>query len=376
MNICHVVESLDPAAGGPARSVPSLGAAVHEAGANVQLYINKKSGQNEAGQATAKNHLPVYPIQQLNKAVQAFSATKQKNTIIHSHGIWLPLNHHASVTAKRRTVPLIISPRGMLEPWARSYRSWKKAIAWNLYQRRDLGAASVLHATSVQEAKNLQALGLNIPIVIIANGVDAHAKAETVEHRNNQKTALFLSRIHPIKGLINLVRAWAEVRPDNWQVIVAGPDEDGYQKEVEHELQRYTLSDAFKFIGSVSDQDKWQHYASADLFILPSHSENFGIVVAEALASGTPVITTTGTPWEELKIHSCGWWIDIGVAPLAEAIRQATQLPPEERRVMGLRGRALIKQNYSWDTIGKEMFSVYEWMIRGGTPPNCIFDHK
>ncbi len=372
MNVMHVVESLDPAAGGPARSVPSLGEAIHKTGTNVQLYVNNKEGDAGQGRETKSTFLPIMPIRELGRTVQRSSESQADNLLIHNHGIWLPLNHYACITAKRFSIPLIISPRGMLEPWARSYRSLKKILAWYLYQRRDLRTAAVLHATSEQEAVNLQALGFHLPVAVIANGVDIPIPLEPHRESRGKKTVLFLSRVHPIKGIVNLVRAWAEIRPDDWQVVIAGPDEAGHRAEVEQELERQGLTDTFVFIGSVSDQDKWQLYNSADLFVLPSHSENFGIVIAEALAAGVPVITTRATPWEELEAHNCGWWIDIGVEPLATALKEAITLSAEERRAMGRRGSQLVEQNYSWDTIGKEMVAVYEWVLRGGEVPGCV----
>ena len=292
--------------------------------------------------------------------------------MIHNHGIWLPLNHHVSVTARRFGLPLIISPRGMLEPWARNFRSWKKTIAWHIYQCQDLKTACVLHATSEQEAINLQILGLKIPIAIIRNGVLIPKLNYQQKKACNKKTALFLSRVHPKKGLINLVRAWAKINADDWQVIIAGPDEEGHTDEVEREIRSHGLTDTFKLIGAVGDQNKWELYRSADLFVLPTHSENFGIVIAEALASGIPVITTKGAPWAELIEYECGWWVDAGVEPLAKALAEAINLSTEERQAMGQRGRQLVEQNYCWDNIGLEMVSVYEWIVGGGTPPDCV----
>ncbi len=373
LNIFMTIASLDPSTGGPAQSVPSLGEAIHKAGADVQLYVNNKTGESDQSKKTTSTFLSVKAINDLDNMVKGLNRGGKDNTVIHNHGIWLPLNHYASVTARRYNIPLIISPRGMLEPWARSYRSWKKMIAWYFYQRRDLKAATVLQATSKQEAGNLQLLDFHIPIAIIPNGVDIPEFPEpVVKDKTNLKTALFLSRVHPVKGLLNLVRAWAKIRPVNWRVVIAGPDEGGHQIEIEQEIQRHELSDSFSFIGSVADQDKWELYRSADLFVLPTHSENFGIVIAEALASGTPVITTKGTPWKELVENKCGWWIDIGVEPLAEALTKAMNLSSEERQAMGQRGRRLIEQNYSWDKIGNEMLSVYEWILGKGPKPECV----
>jgi len=365
------VASLDPSTGGPARSIPSLGEALSKAAIDIQLFINNKEGKSQ-DRKTTPTSFSVNPINKLDVTVRELQKGKLNKTLIHNHGLWLPINHHTCVIARRFNIPLVISPRGMLEPWARSYKSWKKTIAWYLYQHRDLQRAAVLHATSEQEAANLKLLELRIPIAVIPNGVDIPELPEESVKKGKIKTALFLSRVHPKKGLINLVRAWGKVHPAGWQVVIAGPDEGGYQADVEKEIQRHGLTDGFIFIGSVSDQEKWQHYSSADLFVLPTHSENFGIVIAEALASGTPVITTKGTPWQELETHKCGWWIDIGVEPLAKALEEAINLSPEERQAMGQRGRCLVEQNYSWDKIGQEMVAVYQWVLRGGGIPECV----
>lgn len=370
-NVFVTVNSLDPDTGGPARSVPSLGKAIHDVGADVQLYVNNKEGEAH-GCKSSSTSLPVYPINKLGKTIQRLDEEKKNNALIHNHGIWLPPNHYASATAKRFNIPLIISPRGMLEPWARSYRSWKKTIAWHLYQRRDLKAATVLHATSIQEAKNFQSLALQTPIAVIPNGIIIPSQYRPKTFSRKTKKALFLSRIHPIKGLINLIQAWAKALPKGWEVMIVGPDESNHQQDVEKEVNRLGLEKTFSFLGPVSDIEKWPLYNKADLFILPTFSENFGIVVGEALASGVPVITTKGTPWAELTQHGCGWWIDIGVDPLAKALVEATSLSDEVRHSMGQRGRSLIAEKYSWETIAQDMISVYDWILHGGPLPRCV----
>jgi len=366
------VASLDPSTGGPSRSVPRLGEAVKKVGADVQLFVNNQEGKIGQNKNATSESLSVNAVNKLGDAVKKLKEKNLNNVLIHNHGIWLPINHYASETAKRFNIPLIISPRGMLEPWALNYRRLKKTIAWILYQRRDLKIASVFHAASDKEANSIESLGLRIPMAIIPNGVDIPMFRKLGEDIKKERTALFLGRIHSSKGLINLVRAWTKICPEYWNVLIAGPDEGGHKAEVELEIQRHGLSDTFNFVGPVEDSDKWEMYKNADLFVLPTFSENFGIVVAEALASGLPVITTKGSPWAELEEHKCGWWIDIGVEPLAKALQEAIKLTPEERKAMGLRGRQLVEQNYSWDKIGKEMLSVYEWVLKGGSPPSCV----
>lgn len=366
------IASLNPSTGGPARSVPRLGKAIKKTGANVQLFVKNTKEKTEQCQETNLPSISIKAINQLSSTVKAFKENDSNTVLIHNHGLWLPFNHSTSVTAQRHKIPLIISPRGMLTPWARNNQRWKKLLAWILYQRSDLKAATVLHATSKQEANNLQSLGFQTTIAIIPNGVDIPSFSTLWNESYKQKTLLFLSRIHPVKGLINLIRAWADIRATDWQVVIAGPDESNHKHEIKREIDRLGLTKSFSFIGTAKDNDKWLLYNKADLFILPSFSENFGIVIAEALASGTPVITTKGTPWAELEEHNCGWWVDIGVEPLTKALKEAINLSTEERQAMGLRGRKMIEQNYSWDRIGNDMVAVYGWVLHGGSPPNCI----
>jgi glycosyltransferase involved in cell wall biosynthesis len=284
----------------------------------------------------------------------------------------------------------------MLTPWSLQFHGLKKRIAWNLYQRRNLQSAHVLHATSRDEADGFRALGLTQPIAVIPNGVELpgeggrgqssevrdqteppnHRSTEAPEHRTteppNHRTILFLSRIHPKKGLLDLVQAWQTVRPQGWRIVIAGGDEDGHLTQIKKEVGRHKLENQFTFLGEVRDEAKWDLYRSADLFVLPTKSENFGIVIAEALASGVPVITTKGTPWEELQTHHCGWWVEPTAAAVAGALREACGLSDEERSAMGQRGRKLIEDKYTWPAAAKQMLAVYRWMLGEAERPSCI----
>ena len=147
-----------------------------------------------------------------------------------------------------------------------------------------------------------------------------------------------------MKGLVNLVRAWAEVRPEGWEIVIVGPDEGGHRAEVTAVARELDVQE-ITWTGEVRDEAKWGLYFDADLFVLPTFSENFGIVVAEALAAGVPAITTTGAPWGVLNERRCGWWIDVGVEPLAAALREATGLSDERRAEMGRRGRSYVEES-------------------------------
>ncbi len=149
---------------------------------------------------------------------------------------------------------------------------------------------------------------------------------------------MYLGRNHLLKGLDLLTEAWERVKRDGWRLKLVGPGLPG---------------------GLVEGEEKWRVLRAADVFVLPTRSENFGIVVAEALAAGVPVITTKGAPWAELVSENCGWWVEVGVEPRAEALREAMGLTDEERRAMGENGRRLVERKYKWEAVGARMVEVY-----------------
>jgi glycosyltransferase involved in cell wall biosynthesis len=186
--------------------------------------------------------------------------------------------------------------------------------------------------------------------------------------------ALFLSRLHPKKGLINLIEAWSIVRPDGWDLTIAGPDDGGHRQVIEQLIRTHDLAASVRLVGSVPDADKWALYAASDLFVLPTFSENFGIVIAEALVSGLPVITTKGAPWSGLHQHGCGWWIEVGVEPLVDALTSAIRLSSCEREALGARGRAYIERDFSWAGITRKMLRAYEWLLDAGDRPSFVHE--
>lgn len=288
--------------------------------------------------------------------------------VLHDNGIWLAHNHRLAELASAGAIPRIVSTRGMLDPWPLNHKRLKKRLAWWLYQRRDLKRARCLHATSEAEANNVLSLKLGAPVSVIPNGVDVPEVdlqktdlACSREGRDGVRTALFLGRLYPIKGLPMLVEAWRRVRPGGWVLRIAGPDEAGHRAELERIVSSHGLGDVILFSGPLEGREKTVAFFDADLFVLPTFSENFGIVVGEALAHGLPVLTTTGAPWPILPGHGCGWWVPTTIDGIAEGLQQATALDPATLRAMGAKGRCLVNSSeYDWKRIARRFVSLYE----------------
>jgi glycosyltransferase involved in cell wall biosynthesis len=378
LNVLHIVSSLSRRAGGVAPVVWELARHQQRFGLKVQIA----SLRDEFTDVDARSYYDLSYFTGKTDWFHAFGYSRElkhfclnqmeKFDLVHSHGLWMYPGMLSGQVSRKMEIPLIVSPHGMLEPWAFKNNRLKKKLPWWLYQKRDLKLAHLLHVTSRQEANSLRELNFNNPLAIIPNAVELPERTDSFKGYNSIKTLLFLSRIHKKKGLINLVKAWNYVQAKGWRIVIAGPDEGGYQAEVEQEIRRCGFEDIFEFVGSVTGRDKWELYRNASVFVLPTYSENFGLVVAEALASGIPVITTKGAPWEELRTHKCGWWVEIGVEPLVKALQEATSLNPEELNSMGQRGRKLVEMKYSWESVGEKMLLAYEWVLKGGNPQGFI----
>ncbi len=304
--------------------------------------------------------------------------------LVHIHGLWDLRLHKVAVACRRIGVKYIIAPRGMLEPWSLQQKWIKKRLARWLYQDRDLKCAAALHATAESEAEQFRRLGFTNPIIISPNGVnvpnaDVGNKQSTLELQLKTRTnadvrrALFVSRMHPKKGVLELVEAWGKlvetelesrVGVGEWccelVYTVSGELEKDYEAKVKTRAKELGLEGQFVFTGALNDDEKWKAYARADLFVLPTYSENFGIVVAEALWAGVPVITTKGTPWSELESRRSGWWIDLPpTASLERALSEAMGKSMEDLAEMGRRGRQLADEKYTWSAVAKPMIDAY-----------------
>jgi len=339
--------------GGPAVSVVSLASALSAEGVDVGVWCPDGSAADIVFKGVPS---PCGLSGPLAQAVTSFGTPD----LVHDNGIWLPHNHAVAEFCRRSSVPRILSPRGMLAPWARHHKRIKKFLAWHLYQSRDLRTATAFHATSNEEAADVDALSLGCPTTVIANGLDlAVYGPDPAKATGEFRQALFLGRIYPVKGLPNLMQAWARVRPAGWQLSIVGPDEAGHKAHLEGLARDLSLGDVVNFEGPVSGEFKVARLRRANLFILPSLSESFGMAVAEAFAAGLPVITTTAAPWSSIVENQLGWWVPPTVDGLAMAIASATSLSDEVLRAMGRRGAAFVGDQFSWSSLCSRYLDLY-----------------
>ena len=313
-------------------------------------------------------------------------------SLIHIHALWSPLLHKVARWAQQNGIPIVWSPHGMLTPWAMNNKKWKKLLGWWMYQKWDLMKANLIHATAQSEVEDVRRMGLKNKVMVAPLGVDVSLKFEVQSSKlgvgeRTGRTILFVSRVQRKKGLINLVKAWSilknqtsnsklqtlnskpqtsnfELQTSNWHIRIVGPDQDNHTAELKQLCAELGVEKDFEFVGPKYGDELAGEYASADLFVLPTHSENFGSVVIEALAHGVPVICTKGAPWAELESEKCGKWIDIGIEPLAKALQEAISLDKAIRCEMGTRGRRLVEERYAWDAICRTMMNAYRDLIK------------
>ena len=391
LRICHVAASINRDTGGVAYVVSNLTEVLSKLEIDCHLFTldYQNLGEQIPSQGT-KIHS--YEANIATKYLGGFhpdashalcQLASTKLDLIHNHGLWMFPNLYARQAAVSNNIPLIISPEGMLEAWSLKNSRYKKWLAWWLYEQKNLSSATVFQATSAEEVQSIRKLGYKQPIALIPNGVDIpdlyklpskKLLVDLFPELKGKKWLLFLSRIHPKKGLDDLLYVWKElaIKFPDWHLIIAGSDLINYQIKLEEITKRLQLEKKVTFTGMLSGNIKASALSNADLFVLPTHSENFGVAVAESLAYRVPVITTKGAPWQDLLEYKCGWWIEDNQRDLAITLTEAMQLEDRERQEMGSRGRLMVENKYSWDSVAGEMAALYRWVLTGGLAPNCI----
>lgn len=375
--IIHCISSIDVSYGGPARSMPSICIAMKKNG--VECLVVTKESKNPNSQKLLENGIPVI----YKKEESYFSSTNFldgldiSNSIVHIQNIWDMSLHKVANFCKKNRIPYLISPRGMLEPWALRQKYLKKKLALSLYQKIDLENSSCVHATAESEMLHIRDLGIKAPIAIIPNGINVSSyPLKDYKFTQEKKRLLFLSRIHPKKGIDLLFEAWSLIPTGvkaDWELVIAGEGDSSYSIEDLNNLikERYGSLNV-SIIGPQYGEQKLLCYHSANVFVLPTYSENFGMVIAEAMCCGVPVITTKGTPWREIEEKKLGWYIDLSVENLKNALEDAMNKSNSELEDMGRRSREHILENYSIDAVASKYKDLYSWINGEIEKPNFV----
>lgn len=372
----HVVPSIETRASGPSYCVVELCRALSERNCKTFLYVLDAIPPDFPAEVAVQRfdrwafpyRLGVSPA--LRKALREAARTAD---VMHNHSLWMMPNVYPARAVQGTACRLVVSPHGTMAEWAWHRARWRKALIGWLGQTETLARAACFHATAIEECADIRRLGYRQPVAVIPNGVDLPALGAKPEGGTERKRLLYAGRLHPKKGLENLIRAWAVLAPEfkDWELRLVGPDNEGHQAILER-LVRDLPVPRVMFEGSLFGESLSRAYQAAQLYVLPTFSENFGITVAEALANGTPAMVTRGAPWSGLIRERCGWWIDIGLAPLTDALRDALSLTVRERNDMGARGRNWMERDFGWSRIGGMMETTYEWILGGGAAPSWV----
>lgn len=332
--------------------------------------------------------------------------------LLHVHGLWMYPSSAAQTWQRRSGRRQIISPHGMLDPWAVHRSRWKKRLAGVLFEENHLRQANCLHALCQSEAEAIRAYGLRNPICVIPNGVDLpetrSQKPETTDQASglwplaaDRKVLLYLGRIHPKKGLDHLIKAWALVHKatstaktlSEWVLAIAGWDQGGHESELKKLATELGLActnvksqgaepgnqkaergfpPTVFFLGPQFNEAKAACYANCDAFILPSLSEGLPMVILEAWAYGKPVLMTAGCNLPEGFAANAALRMEPNVQSIAQSLEQLFRASFSTLDSLGANGKNLVTQRFEWPGIGRRMKEVYEWMLGGGAKPECM----
>lgn len=359
MKVIHIIGSLDESTGGPARSVPNTCIELAKLGVEIEIICQPSPNPVQLPDL-ANLKVRFFTYRQLKSFAKKL--TLKDIDLIHLQHIWTPYIHIMAKAARQKGIPYLVTPRGMLEPWIMKRHPWKKKLAMLLYQKKDLYETTLIHATAQMEAENIRQLGFHNQITVIPNGIDL-SKVPAPKTQYGSKKIVFLSRIHQKKGLELLLQAWKQLNVLDWTMEIAGEGEKTYVQQLQKQIQDEGLKN-IQLVGAQYGNAKWDFLKSADIFVLPTYSENFGIVVAEALAIGVPVITTKETPWQELETKNCGWWIELSIEKLQQSLRDAIQTSTEELQKMGINGQTLIRNNYDIKRVASKLKDHYTKFVQ------------
>jgi len=307
-------------------------------------------------------------------------------SVVHVHGLWMYPSLAASQWALHRKVtatrPCVVSPHGMLHPWALQNSHWKKRLAGMLYENRHLRRAACLHALNPAEAEAFRAYDLKNPVSVIPNGVEIPS-APTTMHAPwrdtlgpDARVLLYIGRLHQIKGLDTLLKAWAvavtKAASAGWHLAIAGWGQHGYEQELKTLAAAHGLGERVHFLGPQYGEAKAACLQAANAFILPSLSEGHPMAVLEAWAHALPVVMTAQCNLPAGFETGAALPVEPSVESLAAGLEQLFAMNDPALAAMGERGLALVRERYQWSSIAAQMNAVYQWTLGDGPKPSCI----
>jgi glycosyltransferase involved in cell wall biosynthesis len=376
VNIIHTIAGMGINSGGPTSCTYILVKGLIEADVQIKV-LTFKPGENDR-LITNEDFIETIkrPLEEKFGYSRSFknALKKFKNVdLVHGNGLWQYSTFSSAFFSFKNKIPFVISPHGMLYPEALKNSKYLKKLMFFLYQKTILNKAAVIHATCKQEMGYVRALGIKTPVAVIPNPIDIKSSQISDSKGNRVKRIGFIGRFTPIKNIEILLEAWALSESDfvNCELVLIGDGTGLYKKSLMDKAVKLGIKNII-FTGFLSGKDKDKMVKTLSFVVLPSKSENFGMVVAEALINEIPVIASKGTPWEELNMVNAGWWIDIGVEPLKKALVEAIQISEEERVAMGRNGRKLIEEKYSMQSVAKQMVQLYIWVLTKKNKPDFV----
>lgn len=382
MKILQVIPNCDHESSGPTHYFINLCRALTSAGADVEacsLAPNELPSQDFRQLVFPQARFPSYKLGRSPQLAAYLEKRIPCVDVVHNNGLWMMPNVYpgriiANLRGKGlKSSRLVTSPHGTLATWALRRSAWKKKLIGWYGQGEALAATDLFVATCEKEYQEIRMAGYRQPVAVMPIGLDVPDLVVCQKSRKDgNRTVAFFGRIHKVKAVDNLLLAWERVstRHPNWELVVAGPD--GGMVSVLNSMIAERRISHVRFAGEINGAAKYGFLSSVDLYVLPSHTENFGVTVAEALACGTPVIVSKNTPWGGVVSNCCGWFVANDVDTLAATLDEAMGVPRETLREMGARGREWIRRDFSWKSVGQEMLLAYEWLCHGGEKPKCV----
>lgn len=381
VHIANILGYLSQKYGGPPRVALDMGSTMTKHGVRVSFWASgDASDRRELEMYKSSVHLydscrprGWYRIPQL---IRDLSMNIPDIDLFHLHEVWSYPQYASARLSRRKGIPYVLTPHGVLEPWRIRSKACKKYVYLTLLGKNMLNKAACLHAVTPLEAEGIRKIGYKGPITVVPNGVDPNdfvnmpcpSEAEKKwPQLSGRRVVLFLSRISREKGLEQLLCAWNNLMNkssyDDTILVIAGPDYRGYLPEVEAMIEQFNLEANTILTGLVQGQEKSALISRADIYTLPSYSEGFSMSLLENLAASKPVLITPGCNFPEVAEVGAGLCVSPESYLLEQALAELLDMSDSERRFMGQRGRELVEKNYTWEVAARKMITVYQCIL-------------